>query len=97
MECEKCAKELNRHDAPICNPCHERKIEMAKADGYERGYDVGCDDRDDAVPIRELTTLAAAIRRGDIAEAEMSLDVIARDMEGWRDAIDQGRFSRKAA
>lgn len=44
----------------------------------------------------DLIDLSAALRRGDIIAAEDALDRVAEAVEGWRDIVDRGRYSRAA-
>lgn len=97
IECVECKETLGEKSAPVCGNCHDAECDDREEHGRETGKDIGRSEFKSNIPHRELMELAAAIRRGDITSAEMSLDVIARDMEGWPEAIDQGRFSRKAA
>ena len=57
------------------------------------GYSDGLTAVEDVDPT-DVIDLSAAIRRGDIAEAELCLDRIGALFEGWPELIEQARYSR---
>lgn len=76
---------------------------MSYDDGHEAGKEEGAEEAREDIALdmrggeRPLWELAAAIRRGDRAEAEIYLDRIAYEM-GARaiEDVEQGRYSHRA-
>ena len=68
--------------------------------GKSCGDDVFCstcaDGEEDVDVGHDVTDLAAAIRRGDTSEAEVILDRIGGQIDGWSDMISLGRYSPRA-
>lgn len=68
-------------DDTYCGSCAIRK--SGNVDASDRTED-------------DLIDLAAALRRGDISAAEDALDRVAGGIEGWREFVERGRYSRAA-
>ncbi|OWK34097.1 hypothetical protein [Sphingomonas dokdonensis] len=95
--CPKCA-------ATKCSSCHlpGDKLYCRDCAENEFGDDADCCDCCDCcdgasvedVRDDDIIDLAAALRRGDVIAAEDALDRVARAVEGWRDLVDRGRYSR---
>lgn len=102
IDCPKCSdcvefrvKDISELEVYIAD-----RASNARGEGYDEAREEYGPAEDNGVthlPSRPLRELAAAIRRGDTAEAELQLDRLAEEL-GYRavDQVQQGRFSPQA-
>lgn len=82
ITCDACCGDMS-NDEVICAKC-VKKTSM-------RAAEAAPDTLED-----EVGDLAAAIRRGDLGEAEYLLDKIAAQVPGWADRVSVARYSSLA-
>lgn len=111
IKCDTCNKDVGSAERILCPKCASTKCSICDQPDTklycfgcaEDEFDSDCDCNDvdcgsSAENVRDddLIDLASSLRRGDIIAAEDALDRVARAVEGWRDLVDRGRYSRAA-
>ncbi|HCB76779.1 MAG TPA: hypothetical protein DEP91_11520 [Sphingomonas bacterium] len=84
ITCDKCSKDCDVET--YCGTCYD----LAQSD-------CNCDEASVEAPdVGFDVTSAAAIRRGDVSEAEHLLDKVAGQIDGWSDMVSIGRYSPRS-
>lgn len=102
IECEHCGKQTDFTIAEVPGLSRDIDEEIEEACRVERReteaqFDGMIDPADHPIHARTMHELAAAIRRGDKAEAELLLERVASDLGAEHvNAVQVARFSREA-
>jgi hypothetical protein len=103
ITCKCCSTHIADGEDVLCRTCAKTECSSC-GEPAKKIYCAGCaevafgDDCDSAEEVDrlEVADLSTAIRRGDRDEAEHILDRIASFIDGWSEAVSQGRYSPRA-